>query len=50
MKRNMEIALSKSLSAKEYHQMINEYYTNTYGLADVSTKLLVAASYNIFYF
>lgn len=37
----MEIALSKSLSAKEYHQMINEYYTNTYGLADVSTKLLV---------
>ena len=34
----MEIALSKSLSAKEYHQMINEYYTTTYGLADVSTK------------
>ena len=34
----MEIALSKSLTAKEYHQMINEYYTTTYGLADVSTK------------
>lgn len=34
----MEIALSKSLTAKEYHQMIKEYYTTTYGLADVSTK------------
>ena len=36
----MEIALSKSLTAKEYHHMINEYYTTTYGLADVSTKTI----------
>lgn len=36
----MEIALSKSLTAKEYHQMISDYYTDTYGLADVSTKTI----------
>ena len=34
----MEIALSKSLTAKEYHQMISDFYANTYGLVEVSAK------------
>ena len=34
----MEIALSKSLTAKEYHQMISDYYANTYGLVEVSAN------------
>lgn len=31
----MEIALSKSFTAKEYHQMINKYFESTYNLTDV---------------
>lgn len=34
----MEIVLSKSLTAKEYHQMISDYYANTYGLVEVSAN------------
>lgn len=33
----MKIPLSKSLTGKEYHQMINEYFENIYGLVNVSS-------------